>query len=278
MSPFAFSLRHLGLVALFVAGYATAETTVLTPVADNTLIEDVVGQGLLNSNGQGVTLFLGTTQRAGFRRGLLRFNLAVIPSGATVTSASLRLQLTKTRPENAVAVRVHKVAQSWGEGTSVAVGGVGSLATLGDATWLHRFCGAPSAADIVAGRPCGVATSQFWTVPGGDFAASASALQPVLGVIGTYVWSSAQLAADVQSWVNVPASNFGWIVIDEPSTSSKGYASRENVDTTIRPQLTVNWSAPTNSETNVPLPLWATIALGAGLLGIVRRRNGHSGR
>lgn len=265
----------LCLVWLILSDNVAADTTVLAPITDNTLIEDVVGQQILNSNGQGATFFSGTTQRAGFRRGLLRFNLAAIPTGATVASASLRLQLIRTRPESSPAVKIHKVTQSWGEGSSVAFGGIGSLATLGDATWLHRFCGAPNAADILAGRPCGVATSQLWTTPGGDFVAAASAVQSVAGIIGTYLWSSAQLAADVQSWVASPASNFGWVVVDEPSASSKGYASRENVDSTIRPQLSVTWSAPNVSDTNVPLPLWASITLGAGLLGVVRRRSRH---
>ncbi len=272
MSKLSIAQHLLGFIAVLMSAYATADTSVLSSVADNTLIEDVAGQGILNSDGQGTTFFAGTTQRAGLRRGLLRFNLTTIPSGAIVTSASLRLQLIRTRPESSPTVRIHRLTQSWDEGTSVSFGGIGSLATLGDATWLHRFCGAPNAADIVAGRPCGVATSQFWTTAGGDFVAGASAVQSVVG-LGPYSWSSAQLTADVQSWINVPASNFGWVVVDEPSSSSKGYASRENVDPTIRPQLTITWSAPTISETNVPLPLWAAIALGAGLLGIMRRRD-----
>ena len=62
---------------------------------------------------------------------------------------------------------------------------------------------------------------------GGDFSGTASASQSV-GAIGQYTWSSAQMVADVQSWLDTPASNFGWLVLGDESTSTDGEAVRHS--------------------------------------------------
>lgn len=262
---------HMLSIFAFIPIFSVAETTELIAIADNTLIEDVAGSAQVRSNARG-NIFVGTTQHDGLRRGVLRFDVSSIPPGSTVTSVEVRLQLIRSKSEISPAVRLHKLAASWGEGNSFSDGGIGDLATIGDATWLHRFCGAPSPAEVLLGRPCGAATSQFWTLPGGDFSSTISATQTVSYSVGVYSWSSPQLAADVQSWINSPPLNFGWILIDEPTASAKAYAGREYPDATQRPKLVVNW---TNNSASVPLPLWASIALGVGLLGVAKRHHKH---
>ena len=56
-----------------------------------------------------------------------------------------------------------------------------------------------------------------------------SASQSV-GDIGDYTWSSAQMIADVQSWLDNPAINFGWLVLGDESTSTttKRFDTRES--------------------------------------------------
>jgi len=92
-----------------------------------------------------------------------------------------------------------------------------------------------------------------------------------MGGDGSYTFAStANLVGDVQSWVNNPGNNFGWIVMSES----------ENIGTTIRrfgnrnsgvsaPLLTVNYTA-------VPEPgPWAVILLGGAALwrwGMKRKR------
>ena len=39
-----------------------------------------------------------------------------------------------------------------------------------------------------------------------------SASQSV-GAIGDYTWSSARMVGDVQSWLDNPVNNFGWLVL-----------------------------------------------------------------
>ena len=103
----------------------------------------------------------------------------------------------------------YRVLQSWGEGNSLAsgAGGGGALSTTNDATWAHRFYPAT-----------------FWSNLGGDFAPTPSFTMalPALGVGTTPV--DALATADVQSWLDTPAQNFGWcLIMDEllPSTARR---------------------------------------------------------
>ena len=149
------------------------------------------------SNALGDHLFAGTTDDGLIRRGVLAFDIAgSIPSGSTVTSVSLSMNMSRTISDTRT-VELHVLLADWGEGTSNANAneGQGAPATPNDATWRHRFF------DTI-----------FWTAQGGDFSATVSASQSV-GGIGGSIWSSAQMVADVQSWLDNPASNFGWLVL-----------------------------------------------------------------
>ncbi|NOU38508.1 MAG: T9SS type A sorting domain-containing protein [Ferruginibacter sp.] len=209
-----------------------AQTVVITAQADNSIYEDAP----TNSNGKGQNLFTGTTNFAppSPRRALLKFDLSVIPAGAVFSSATLTLNMNKSRG-SATTVKVHKLLSNWGEGASNAgtsSDGAGISALVSDATWPCSF------ADGVGG--CTTA----WTVSGGDYTSTASASTIVGPSIGNYTWTSTQIKSDVQNWHNTPASNFGWIVIgDEVATGSANrFASRENATIANRPTLTVTYS------------------------------------
>ena len=68
--------------------------------------------------------------------------------------------------------------------------------------------------------------------------------------------------------MQAPASNFGWILIAAPigGTTAKRYASREFADAQQHPALTITYEVPASND--VPLPPWAYVALGAGMLAI----------
>ena len=68
-----------------------ADTVSLLPQKDNTLYEDPAGQ---LSNGQGIYLFAGKTNVPSLRRGLIAFDLASIPTNATITGATLSMFLS----------------------------------------------------------------------------------------------------------------------------------------------------------------------------------------
>jgi len=149
------------------------------------------------------------------------------------------MNMSMTALDTARVIELHKLLADWGEGTSQATGEEGQGAP-NDATWRHRFF------DTI-----------FWTNEGGDFFATVSASRSV-GPIGQYTWSSAQMIADVQSWPDNPASNFGWLVLGDESTilTSKRFDTRETANP---PVLTIQYIAgarvlPTPRPRPTPAP------------------------
>jgi len=219
------------VVAAPLAGLARAETVVVTPSQDNTLIEDATGS---LSNGAGNYLFAGrSNQSAGLsiRRGLVQFDLAgKVPSGVVITSVRLTMNMSRTN-FGAAFVSLHRVGASWGESGSAALGeeGAGAAAEVGDATWLHRSY------DTVT-----------WSSAGGDFAPVASASIVVVG-IGSYTWGSTpEMIADVEAWLADPSANHGWAVVGDESVSgsSKRFGTHENPDALQRPTLAITYVKP----------------------------------
>jgi hypothetical protein len=93
-----------------------------------------------------------------------------------------------------------------------------------------------------------------WTSLGGDFVATPSASLTIPAWIPNTImpqtWASTPaLVADVQGWVNAPATNFGWLLKlsnESPGRKSRRYQSRQSTEQP--PQLTVTFQ---------PLPLFA---------------------
>ena len=205
----------LVLSALGFSGRTSVSAAIInvTPSKDNTLYEYDPLEGD-HSNGAGLHFFAGENGMGELRRGVLAFDLAgIIPVGSTIIAVSLTMNMSMT-PAGAETVELHKLLADWGEGTSHAPMGEGdgAPATSNDATWRHRFF-----------------DSIFWTTQGGDFSAVVSASQSV-GATGQYTWSSMQMVADVQSWVDNPASNFGWLVLGNETTiaTAKRFDTRES--------------------------------------------------
>jgi len=212
---------------LLPTGAARAATITLSASKDNTLYEDPAG-GL--SNGAGPHFFVGRTNQGtgSIRRGLVAFDLSSVPAGATITSATLTLSVTKTITLPTT-IQLNRVVHSWGEGTSFTdPGGTGTFATTNDATWKHRFFSATN-----------------WDNLGGDFVAVASASSAVNG-LGAQTWSGPGLVSDVRAWLNTPASNFGWELLGDESKIGTAYqfGTHENAVATDRPSLSVTYTVP----------------------------------
>ena len=206
-----------------IANSVSAAIINIIPSKDNTLYEYDPAEGD-HSNGAGFHFFAGENGMGELRRGVFAFDLAgTIPAGSTITAVSLTMNMSMT-PAGAKTVELHKLLADWGEGTSHAPMGEGdgAPATSNDATWRHRFF-----------------DSVFWTMQGGDFSATVTASQSVGGV-GQYTWSSAQMIADVQSWLDNPASNFGWLVLGDESAiaTAKRFDTRESASP---PVLTIQF-------------------------------------
>jgi len=206
----------------------TPHTITLTPSKDNTLYETTDGS---LSNGAGVHLFSGNTAGFSRRRALIAFDIASqIPAGSSVTSVSLTMQVTKTIAGDEQ-VGLHAVSQDWGEGTSNAGSGRdggGAVAKNGDATWLHTFF-----------------PDKRWTNAGGDFEQAVDTAVNINGAGSSVTWpTSASFVARIQSWVDQPSTNFGWIIIGVESSpgTTKEFDSREQVPATVRPALTIDYT------------------------------------
>ena len=203
---------------------ASAGIVNINPSKDNTLYEYDPLDGD-RSNALGFHFFAGETGMNELRRGVLAFDIAGnIPFGSTITAVSLSINMSRTPTNTAYVMELHKLLADWGEGTSVASGeeGDGAAATPNDATWRHRFF-----------------DTMFWSAQGGDFSATVSASQ-LVGLVGQYTWSSAQMVADVQAWLNNPASNFGWLVLGDETAiaTAKRFDTRES---TSPPMLTIEF-------------------------------------
>ena len=237
-NPFATYLMP-PLIMIFSDAVLHAQTQVtISAQKDNTLYESPTGT---LSNGSGFYLFVAQNNHGEVRRTLLAFDLAGnIPAGAMILSAQLRLNMSRTIT-GAQTVLLHRVLANWGEGTSDAGGeeGAGIAPSSGDATWIHTFF-----------------NTQLWAAAGGDFFATPSATQSVTG-LGPYTWGSTpEMVADVQSWLNTPASNFGWILVSNENNngSTKRFDSRQNSTAGNRPVLTVTFTTTSqvDDETGTP--------------------------
>lgn len=221
------------IVLLIVAttSAAWADTVTLAASADNTLFESASGA---LSNGSGDGLFVGNTNNGQTRRALLAFDIAGnLPSGSTINSVSLTLQMSRTN-SGAQTVELRRVSADWGEGSSDASGGggQGTDAAEGDATWIHTFF------DMT-----------HWQNAGGDFADTASASTSVDGA-GSYTWgSSAAMVADLQAWLDDASTNFGWILIgnEAASPTTKRFDAREHATAANRPMLAIDFT-PLSSD------------------------------
>jgi hypothetical protein len=221
------SIPAVAAIALVLGAEAAgADTVVLEAVRDNTLYQSATGAA---SNGAGDHFFAG--QASGVRRGLVAFDVAsAVPAGATIDAATLTLHCSRS-PIGApsVTIAAHRVLAAWGEGASDAgePGGNGAPRAAGDATWIHTFF-----------------ATDLWATAGGDFVPGASASCAV-GDPNDFVWgSTAALVADVQAWLDSPASDFGWILVGGEGTGSNArrFDSHEHPTASVRPRLTIQYT------------------------------------
>jgi hypothetical protein len=224
---------------LILSNLVSAQSAVIIASKDNTLYES--GDGSL-SNGQGIHIFTGKTNQStnGLRRALVYFPISdVIPAEAQIDSVILSLTLTKSGSGNQD-ISIYRVTSNWGEGASnagTARDGDGAASQSDDATWIHTFY-----------------NSEQWNQAGGDYVENASATISIPNTNKAYFWgSTTQMVSDVQSWLDNPESNFGWIVIGNESANktTKKFASRENSTESSRPSIAVFYSQP-NAISNQP--------------------------
>ena len=218
------------LTALFAWAMGSCEGDVveLAPVADTTLFE-------MNPDtnfGAEDQLIVGSVARNAPQhraRLLLRFDLSAVPPGSVVTNVNLDLTVLKENSgEPPAAMEVRPMMVTWREGDRTGMQGASALP--GQSTWNSR-----------------AHLQVAWSVPGGqagsEFGSVSSSIVSLDGV-GSYRFpETPALIGEVQSWVDFPATNFGWVIMgmDESIVASaRRVASRESV--VGRPRLTVGYT------------------------------------
>lgn len=280
------SLRLAIVAGIFAAGVSAASADVVTLGAakDTMIFQNNVNNGA----GGGPGFLAGTNAQPSIRRGMIEFDLNSIPKNATITGVELRLRIGQIAGSGGGSgsggfshptIGLHEMLVDWGEantGASTATGlggtGQGNPAQAGDATWNARFFGTTSP----WGTPGGQANVDYVGTP------SASAVQSD-NLNDFSFWSSAEMVADVQGWLNGSATNFGWILINfnENVTSDpldiqtfRGFYSR-NYNPNPAPADLVDYLPRLTVTYAVPEPGTIVLfAVGAVAMGCVSARRG----
>lgn len=243
------------ICALLPCSSIAALVVLVPPLADTSLSENYP------SNNLGAVPFIiaGTTQNNTRNRALLSFDLTNALAGpAKVIAAELILEVVgePNEPPQFSDFALHRVLRSWGEGSKqspqncVSCRGQGAPATSGEATWNSPLA----------------FTANSWDAPGAapmtDYDAAVSSSTTVYGFAGSpYVFpSNARMVTDVQSWLDAPAMNFGWLLASASEGTiftARRFGARE--DGLNSPQLRV---------TVLYLPVLRIARLPSGLVGL----------
>ena len=162
---------------------------------------------------------------AGRRNGLLEFDLSSIPATATLVSATLELFL-ENDGNNDVQIDVHRITQSWVEGTKTGNGNADG------ATWN----------DYDGTNP--------WVTAGGDYDSTviASATIPR----GNNTWHQWDITTLVSDWLNNGSPNDGLLLEQVGLRDGVQFASSENGNVSLNPKLTLTYLGECGSGGNPP--------------------------
>ncbi len=234
-----------------------------------------------NNTSSGPGMFVGSDGTSP-KRGIVEFDIADnVPAGATITSATLTLYLGMVAGSGGGmgggadatprTIRLFDVTTAWNPTTLGTTGKTGIGGTG------HGF-DAPGVTP--AGPNAGDATWNWakynqvqWSTAGGDFASTESADALVSQSVGTgYTWTSTQMAANVQAWLNGTMANDGWLLKNDTENVASFrafYTAEGAVELNVpllAPSLTITYTAA------VPEPASLMLLAAAMPLFFARRR------
>ena len=214
--------------------HAEGDQTTLNPSRDATIFSESGSE----ANGSG-NLFVGRINQGDFRRALLFFDIvngdgqnSGVPAGATIDSVTLTLDVSRDFAGGTASTTLEKLTRDWNEGPAGNEGnggGRGASAGASDVTWTQTGNGVN------------------WTTPGGDRSGSVSATHTIIS--NSPQWSSAQVAMDVQEWLDTPSMNFGWILIGNEQAGSRNARRFGSKETGTAPQLQIDFTPAAVSTT-----------------------------
>ncbi len=167
-----------------------------------------------------------------YARTLVQFDLSSIPANSIIES--VRLEFTAgSSGTNIPTIYVHKLNQSWTEGTTAEGGtnckyntncNIQGVATTGvDATWNENSYSGTN--------------SNPWSTLGGTFNGTSSAVSTDAGAT-SILYLATGLKDDVQNWVSNSSTNFGWLLKTDFITTTSAmrrFYSREGATASGNP-------------------------------------------
>jgi hypothetical protein len=169
----------------------------------------------------------GMTVKNSGSRALIKFAVPTLPSGASIISASLLLNMESLSNYNLPGyLDVFRVTQYWVEGTQDGV-----VLPADGVTW--------DSYDAI--NP--------WSVAGGDYNAVLEASTPVDPALGWHSWDVTDL---VTSWADGSQQNYGLMVIGRTYVQNATFTSGDGATAELRPKLVVTYACPCGSNCIAP--------------------------
>ena len=213
-----------GSIAALIAPGVRAQQLWTTALATTQVVasaDTYIDKGSTGLNyGASTSLWIDRSGGAiGNQRILLQFDFGSLPTGATITSATLQMQARyfSGDGDDSVGLNVYEVTQSWGEGN-----GNGSIGING-ATWNQRQLLSP------------------WNQSGGSYNTTPTASLNTSST-GQHSWNVTSL---VQAWFSGTKTNNG-LIVGSPDSGGDSfrYDSREGA---TPPQLVIAYTVPNQS-------------------------------
>jgi len=176
-----------------------------------------------NNFGANTDMSVGTDTNS-ISRGLFSYQLSDIPTGSTISNATLSLYHYNSVP-NAQTLHAYAVTHAWNEGTGVSNP---SSCTGNGATWYEANGGVN------------------WTNQGGDFSATAGGAVTTVAGEGAK-WHNFDITAMAQQWVNGSAPNLGTLIKYDNEAILTGnevdyWTNNYTAAPTLRPKLSVTYT------------------------------------
>jgi hypothetical protein len=247
--------RAVFMSACLMASSAVVQAQVPNPyVVVATKDNSIYGALRVNStsNGKGDYLIAGMVRTPGYiRRALVQFDLSKCfteQTGISIDSVTVSLWSVIGGHHNARGrdFRIYALDESWGEGCSDGVPGVGTVAQPGDATWNSRY--------VKSAYPADTLETILWSTPG--------AIDPYFALpLATFtfptdtaitlvnaVWAGTSLNDVVRKWISAPCVNNGFIIVGpeegaaDTLTAASFYSKDACVDEYLKPTLIIYYS------------------------------------
>ena len=160
-------------------------------------------------------LYIGETGAGGFgtARSIVRFDLSMLPAGATINSAELTMNV--------------------------------NMVPDGSGAPCPTVNGQPNDMALFAATSSWSGGTVTWNSNANAYSSPASAVQVVTGT-GLYTWDTAQTADDVQDWLD-SGDNFGWVIAEEDEAAGAAQpctVKRLDGNFGAAPSLLVDYTPP----------------------------------